>query len=434
MDFATLLLFCAALTGCVALGWSVLYPLLFGFLLFCLYGRWKRVSWRALLRAAWGGIRTIQSLIVVFLLIGMLTALWRAAGTVPVIVCYAARLIRPAVFLLMAFLLNCGVSLLMGTSFGTAATMGVICATMGAAMGVSPVWTGGAVLAGAFFGDRCAPVSTSALLVCELTGTDLFSNIRAMLRASLVPTLLACAVYLAAGIALPAAGDGVDIRAIFAQEFDLHWLALLPAAAILVLSVFRVNVKAAMSVSIGAAFILCLTLQHDSLAGTLRLMLLGYRAAAPDVAAMLDGGGIVSMVNVTAIVALSSSYAGLFEATGLLDNLQRGVSKLARRATPHGAIACTALLTSIVGCNQTFAIILTHQLCRGVEPEPESMALALEDTAVVIAPLVPWSIAAAVPLSTIGAPSSGILTACFLYLLPLWHFLTHRKTHSAARL
>ena len=203
-------MFCGGLLLCLLLDWSILYALLAGLLLFLLYGRRKGFGWKALLGMALAGVKTVKNILITFLLIGVLTALWRAAGTIPVIVCYAARLIRPGVFLVMTFLLNAGVSVLTGTSFGTAATIGVICAAMGATMGVDARLTGGAVLAGAFFGDRCSPVSTSALLVSELTKTDIYGNIRRMLRTALVPFLLSVAFYFALGLftAGPPTGRG----------------------------------------------------------------------------------------------------------------------------------------------------------------------------------------------------------------------------------
>ena len=136
-----------------------------------------------------------------------MTALWRASGTIPFIVSKASTLIRPSVFLLMTFLLNSGLSVLTGTSFGTSATMGVICASMGSTMGVSPILTGGAVLSGAFFGDRCSPVSTSALLVAGITGTDIYKNIRGMIRTSLIPFIAACVIYFAIGVSVSAEGS-----------------------------------------------------------------------------------------------------------------------------------------------------------------------------------------------------------------------------------
>ena len=203
MEWLVLGLFCGGLILCLLLDWSILYALLVGLLFFLLYGRRKGYSWGELVKMAFDGVKTVRNILITFLLIGVLTALWRAAGTIPVIVCYAAQLIRPGVFLVMTFLLNAGVSVLTGTSFGTAATMGVICATMGSVMGVPVILTGGAVLSGAFFGDRCSPVSTSALLVAELTKTSIFDNIKRMLKTALVPFLVTCAAYTLLGLLTP---------------------------------------------------------------------------------------------------------------------------------------------------------------------------------------------------------------------------------------
>jgi NhaC family Na+:H+ antiporter len=111
----------------------------------------------------WSGISTVKNILIVFLLIGMISAVWRASGTIPMIIYTAGGFIRPAAFLVITFLLNCLLSILTGTSFGTSATMGVICMSIGTAMGMNPVYMGGAILGGAFFGDRCSPMSTSAL-------------------------------------------------------------------------------------------------------------------------------------------------------------------------------------------------------------------------------------------------------------------------------
>ena len=172
MEWIALGLFCAALLICIVLDLSVLYALAFGLLVFLLYGRAKGFSWRELAGMALEGIKTVRNILIIFFLIGIMTALWRAAGTIPLIISMSFDLIRPSIFLLVTFLLNCGLSVLTGTSFGTAATMGVICASVGAVMKISPVLTGGAILSGVFFGDRCSPVSTSALLVASLTKTE----------------------------------------------------------------------------------------------------------------------------------------------------------------------------------------------------------------------------------------------------------------------
>lgn len=424
MELFVLLLFCAGLLLCVVTGWSILYALAAGLVLFLLYGRKKGFGWRELLKVALSGVKTVKNILIAFVLIGMLTALWRAAGTIPVIVSYAVRLIHPGIFVLMTFVLNGLISVLTGTAFGTAATMGVICATMGSSMGANPVLVGGAVLAGAYFGDRCSPVSTSALLVSELTGTSIFGNIRNMVRTAVVPFAASCVVYLAAGLLSGHDGQVPELGSMFAREFVLSWVALLPAVAILLLSLFRVKVKVAMAVSILVALPIALLVQHVAVDQLPRLLVMGFQASDPEVATMVNGGGIISMVRVGAIVCLSSSYSGLFQKTGLLDGMKKAVARLAGRVGNYTATLCTAALANMISCNQTLGIMLTHQLCRDAEDDPERLALHLEDSAVVLAPLVPWSIAGAVSLAAAGAPLTGIVAACYLYLLPLWRLIT----------
>lgn len=425
MELLVLSLFCAGLLACIIFDISILYALGAGLVLFLLYGKRKGFSWKELAGVALSGIVKVRNILIAFMLIGMLTALWRDAGTISVIVCYAARLIRPSVFLLMTFLLNSMVSVLTGTAFGTAATMGVICATMAAAMGVDPAMVGGAVLGGAYFGDRCSPVSTSALLVAELTETSIFDNIKNMVRSAVVPFLLSCGVYGVVGLIFSGAGEVPDLQAVFERELVLSWVALLPAVVILTLSLMKVNVKKAMAASILTALPICVLVQGTTVSELPRLLFLGYQATDPQAAAMLNGGGIASMIRVAMIITISSSYSGIFQKTGLLDGAKRVVHNLALKTTGYTGALITGVVASVIACNQTLAIMLTHQLCREVQPEKSKLALTLEDTAVVVAPLVPWSIAGAVPLTTVGAPTTALLWTCFLYLLPLWQLAVH---------
>lgn len=427
MAWLTLGLFAAGLLLCLFCKLSVLYALSFGLLLFSIYARRSGFSWTEILRMALRGVWKIRGILITFVLIGTMTALWRAAGTLPVVVCYAAGFIRPSVFLLMTFLLNCAVSVLTGSAFATSATMGVICAAMGRTAGISMQLTGAAVLSGAYFGDRCSPVATSALLVAELTHTNIFDNIKNMLRTALVPFLLACAVYAGLGLHAVPSGELLNLRALFARELRLHWLAILPVVVIVLLSLRRVDAKTAMAASILAAVPLAVFLQKFAPADLLRISLFGYRASDPEAAAMLNGGGIAAFVKITGIVSLSASYAELFQKTDLLVGVKALVEHFARRTSPYAAVLGTSVLSAMLACNQTLTVMLTKQLCEEVEPENSRLALGLEDSAVIIAALIPWSVAAAGPLASIGAPGSAVLLACYLYLLPLWRLMTAKQ-------
>lgn len=427
MAWLTLGLFAGGLLLCLFCKLSVLYALSFGLLLFSVYARRSGFSWTEILRMALRGVWKIRGILITFVLIGTMTALWRAAGTLPVVVCYAAGFIRPSVFLLMTFLLNCAVSVLTGSAFATSATMGVICAAMGRTAGISMQLTGAAVLSGAYFGDRCSPVATSALLVAELTHTNIFDNIKNMLRTALVPFLLACAVYAGLGLHAVPSGELLNLRALFARALRLHWLAILPVVVIMLLSLRRVDAKTAMAASILTAIPLAVFLQKFAPADLLRISLFGYRASDPETAAMLNGGGIAAFVKITGIVSLSASYAELFQKTDLLVGVKALVERFARRTSPYAAVLGTSVLSAMLACNQTLTVMLTKQLCEEVEPESARLALGLEDSAVIVAALIPWSVAAAGPLASIGAPGSAVLLACYLYLLPLWRLMTAKQ-------
>ena len=169
IELLVLGIFSLLLITCIFLNVSIVVALLLGFLLFTGYGLFKKHPLSLLLKMAWDGVKSAGNILLTFIVIGMLTAIWRLSGTIPAIIYYSIALIRPSIFLPLVFVLNAIVSILIGTSFGTAATMGVICMAMGKAMGMSPVLVGGAILSGAFYGDRCSPVSTSAMLVSELS-------------------------------------------------------------------------------------------------------------------------------------------------------------------------------------------------------------------------------------------------------------------------
>ena len=137
----------------------------------------------------------------------------------------------------------------------------------------------------------------------------------------------------------------------------------------------------------------------------------------------MSGGGIVSMLNVGAIVCLSSSFSGLFMGTGLLDGIRGHVAGLAERVTPFGAMLAVVVPVSMIACNQTLGTMLANDLCAGLEPTDGSLALDLEDSAVVVAPLIPWSTACAAVVTMCGAPALCWATAVYLWLIPAWHLV-----------
>ena len=417
-------IFSAALIVCILSNMPILFALIFGLGIFSFYAHELGHSPRKIFGMWKDGVHPVKPVLMTLVLIGIITAYWRAAGVIPAIIFYTADFFSPSIILLSTFWLCAMISVLTGTAFGTGATMGVICAAIAESLGV-PTWlTGGAVLSGCYFGDRCSPMSTSALLVATLTRTDIFKNLLGMIRTALIPLILASVLYLAAGIFF--AGEGavtVNAKEIFAQTFTIRPLVLIPAILIVVLSLLRLKVQLMMGASILACVAVAVFIQDTPPIDLLSFAVTGYAPNNSELAKLLSGGGILSMLNVIAIVCLSSCYAGIFQATGFLNRLQDLMIRLGKKFSPFASVFVAAIITGMISCNQTLTIMLTYQLCKKVEPRADILALHIENSAVVISPLIPWSIAGVVVLTPITAPQISLLAAWYLYLIPIWSLI-----------
>ncbi|WP_303237259.1 Na+/H+ antiporter NhaC family protein [uncultured Bilophila sp.] len=415
MKTVVLSVFLIGLTVCVSTGATVLWALLLGLFCFVGYAFLQGHPARDVASMLLAGIRQVGNILLIFVLIGMLTAVWRASGTIPFIISNTLPLVNPTYFPLWVFLLCTLLSLLLGTSIGTVSTIGVIFMLLARTAGLNEAVTAGAVMSGIYVGDRCSPMSSSAALVCALTGTNIYDNIRAMWRTSAVPFALACAGYLAFSSGAARLGPKASGR--LETFFTLNPWTLLPAACIVILSLCRIEVKRTMLWSILTGCGVCLFVQHMSASDLFRCLVFGY-APAPGME-ILAGGGILSMASVTGIVLLSSSYSGIFDATGLLNGFERAIASLARRIGAFRATALVSVPVSAISCNQTLAAILTCRLCRTGYPDRRALALPLENSVILIAALVPWSIACSVPCATLGVGMECLPYALYLYLVPL---------------
>ena len=432
MELITLGAFVVMLMGCIVAGIPTIFALLAGLVLFCVYALVKGNTLGAVALMCWHGIKPICGILGMLLFIGMLTGVWRAAGVIPAIVYYAVPFITPSLFVVMTFLLNALVSVLTGTSFGTAATMGAICISLAGTMNVPLPVAGGAALSGAFFGDRWSPISTSALLVADITGTDFYANLKRMLRSAAVPFVLTCAVFLALGMLMPAGSGSAGIVAVMGEVFDLNPIVLVPPVAVFALALMRIDILSVIAVGIVAAVPCCILLQGMNAVEVVSTLIGGYAAPLPELAA-LSGGGVVSMVSSVEIVCITSAYAGVFAETDLLKGIEGVVRALAARLSSFATTLVISVVASMISFNQTLAIMMTHQLSSKLNQSAADHALDIEDSVVLVAGLVPWSIAGGVPLASMGAPLSSMALAVFLYAVPLWRLVRARRSRVAVQ-
>ena len=415
-----ILLFSLSLIVCLLLKYSVVYALIVGYIIFITYGFMKGHNLIVLIKKSFEGVLTVKNILLVFVLIGMITALWRASGTIAFIVYIGSKLISPSILILLTFLLCSILSVLIGTSLGTAATMGVICASIGKTMGINLYYVGGAVLSGIYFGDRCSPMSTSALVIAELTKTNLYTNIKLMIKTSIIPFVMTCLFYLFLGLKSTVSSVNIDVTEIFKQNYNLNIIVIIPAILIIILSILKINVKKTMLVSIIISFIIAMFIQRDSIVVLINYCIFGYHHPNEKLNLMMKGGGILSMVNVSLIVGISSSYSGIFKETKMLVSLKGYLKDFSKKTSNYFVIFISAIISGAIACNQSLGTILTNELC-GELVEKQKMAIILENTVILLVGLIPWNIAMGVPLKTIGVGFMSGFFAFYLYFLPLWN-------------
>lgn len=422
LETLTLCLFIALLLTSALSGFPIVLALVISLGLFVGYCLVRKIPLQEIFHMLKEGFSGGKSVFLTMLFIGMVTGIWRSCGTIPYIIYHCAHIISPRFFLVGIFLFNGFISTLIGSSFGTASTSGVISMSLALTLGINPLYAGGAILSGAFLGDRCSPMSTSALLVATLSGSPLWVNLKNMFRTAIVPFFISLAIfqYLNSSASLQLQTEKLEEMT---TAFVFHPLLLLPVVFMLVLSVARVPIRRAMSVSIITALPLCFFLQHRSLPQVMHHLFLGYVAPGETLGALLNGGGMISMSKACIIVAVSSSFFGIFQHTQLLDGVKKFSSYLYGRFPHLLVMQVMSLFLASFSSNQTLCIMLTAEMSKEEIENPQELALHLENSAIYTPCFIPWNIAGRTPLETVGAPLSSLFFAVYLYVLMLYNLL-----------
>ncbi len=422
----------------VTKGVFVAYPLLIAMMIMITLLVRRGFALKSLIQMAWMGSQQSVPVFSVLLLIGAVIAAWMAAGTVPAIVYYGIQLISPSYFILSAFILTSLMSLLIGTSFGAAGTIGLALMIMAKGSNVDPHMIAGAIVAGAYVGDRCSPMSSGANLIAGITQTNLYTNIQNMWRTSWLPLFVSVLLFGLMSWLHPVQMTDQAFSQNISQTFQISWINLLPALTIVGLSWAQVEVKLSMLMSIAVASAIALIYQHYSLLELLKFMVLGFKLeASHPLNAILTGGGIVSMLRVTLVVVISTAFVGIFSGTRVLESIETLLKRAKSRSDYFLSTCIVGTGAAAFGCTQTIAILLTQQLVEKKYQEKEQgnyqLAIDLENTVVVIAPLIPWNIAGLVPATILMTDPGFIPFAFYLYLLPLINLLQIGLNNSPPR-
>lgn len=430
-------IFAAAIAGCISAGIPLCTALLFGLAAFFCVGLHRGFSAGALCKMVYRSRKTSFIVCQVLFFIGCLTALWRASGTIAFFVYYGIHLITPHWFLLIAFLLSAGLSYALGSSFGTVGTVGIMLITL-ARSGNIDLWiAAGAVLSGAYVGERCSPTSSAALLISAVTGVEHEKFLKRAFKEGLVPLLLTIGIFAVLSWQHPI--HNIDNNVLYALEdgFYMGWPVVLPAVLLLLLPWFHVRIVHVILASGGVAFLLAVGLQQQTVLATLQDCVLGYEAASPALKNIFSGGGIVSMLNVMGIILLSNGCVGIFQGAGILTPIQRYLTPMMERLGFFPTMVALSFFLSGVFCNQSIGITLSAQLTANIYTAHnltrEDLAADLSNSIVTIAGLVPWSVACAVPLSILHVGPGALLYSVWLYLVPLYQLLVHIRFKNTDR-
>jgi Na+/H+ antiporter len=412
---------------CVLKNIFIGYGLIVCWVLFALISLLKGYGFDEILRMSYDGGKKSFVVMKILVLIGAIISTWMASGTISTIVYYGLKYINPSLFLLSAFLICCAVSFLIGTSSGTVSTVGIPLMILARSGQVNISMAAGAIIAGAFFGDRCSPMSSSAALVSGITKTNIYTNVKNMLYSAMIPFLTAIAFYWALSITQPMRGLNNNLTGEILQAFNIGPVMLIPAVIMLVLSLLKVKVDLSMPISIAAASIIAIVFQKYGLKDILSYIALGFKMKDPGpLQSIIKGGGVAAMLKTCIILFVSCSLAGIFDGTGMFDGLKNMLSnKKFSKQELYGTTALVAAGAAAFGCTQATAVVMTDGIMRDCYGEDKyKLALDIENSAIVVSAIIPWNVAALLCTTSLNVGIAGYIPyAFFIYVLPFVFYI-----------
>ncbi|MCP3740726.1 Na+/H+ antiporter NhaC [Rossellomorea sp. BNER] len=389
-------------------------------------GKSLGVSWEEMQEGIVEKTTKSMPAILILITVGILIGTWMISGTIPMMIYYGIELINPSYLIITAFIVSAIVSTFTGTSWGSAGTIGV--AVMGIAMvqGVSLPITAGAVVAGAYFGDKLSPLSDTTNLASAVAGSNIYDHIKHMLFTTMPAALIGLIVYMFVGKSAYTNND-VDEEKIeimtstLTSMFDWNVMLIIPILIVLVGSIKKYPTIPIMLISSITAIILGLVFQSMSLENAFLATVQGFNvsmvtasgfdsAATPEaVQNLLNRGGMNSMMGTTLIAFCSFAFAGVISKIGCLEVV---LEKINEKAKSTGSIVLATVLSCLTMAITTgssyLSILIPGELFKNVYDQrrlhPKNLSRTLEDSGTVVVSLVPWSMAGVYMSSTLGVP------------------------------
>jgi NhaC family Na+:H+ antiporter len=403
-------------------------PLLLATAVAAALARRRGLLWAEIQRGMVEAIAVSLPAVLILLVVGMLIGTWIAGGIVPVLIYHGLNLLSPSVFLVATCLICCLVSLATGSSWTTAGTVGVALIGVGQGLGVPLPMVAGAIISGAYFGDKISPLSDTTNLAPAVAGAELFEHVRYMMYTTLPSLAAALVIFAALGWSHDGGGASFEsvtrLREALAAKFTLHPVLLLPPLLVIVMVVLRLPALPALLAGVLAGGVLAGTVQGAALKDILAAAHKGYVSQTGDKALdeLLTRGGMESMLSTVALILCALSFGGVMERAGFLEAIARHILRLARGTGQLvAATIATCVGMNIVAADQYLTIIVSGRMFRGAYAgrglQPKLLSRSLEDAGTLTSPLVPWNSCGAFMATTLGVGTLAYLPYAFLNLL-----------------
>ena len=397
-----------------------------------------RVAWKTFEQQIAKTLGGVAVTLLILLTVGMLAGSWMVSGVVPTLIYYGVQILSPQFFLIGACAICALVSLLSGSSWTTIATIGVALLGIGDALGISEAWTAGAIISGAYFGDKMSPLSDTTILASSTTGVDIFDHIRYMMLTTMPAFIITLIIFFVAGLTMSGNAD-VQVEQYtegLASTFNISLWTLLVPVLTAVLIARRLPSLIVLFLSALMAGVVALILQPHILAqigegGPMPvvrgLAITYYGATAVDTGSaslneLVATGGMAGMLNTIWLIICAMCFGAVMVASGMIESITRVViSWIKNRLGLVSSTVSSGLFLNIATGDQFISIVLTADMFRHVYErlgyEPRLLSRTCEDSATVTSVLVPWNTCGMTQSTVLGVPTLTYLPYCFFNLL-----------------
>ncbi len=385
-------------------------------------------TWKEILDGMAHGINLAMGAILILMVIGTMIGTWILGGVVPSMIYYGLQVLSPGIFLAATMIICAIVSLGTGSSWSTAGTVGVALIGVGMALGIPNTMTAGAIISGAYFGDKMSPLSDTTNLAPAMAGTDVFSHVRHMVYTAAPAFVIALVIFAIIGVRF--AGGEFDAQQIDAMlsgmrdAFTIHPLLLLPPALVIVMVIKKIPPLPALLGGTLIGGICAMLAQSSSLAEVINAANNGFESTSGVVAVdeLLSGGGLQSMMNTVALIICALSFGGIMERTRMLEVIARS---LLRMVNSTGSLVTTTVFSCIgmnaVASDQYMAIVIPGRMFKNAYDKrrlaPMNLSRALEASGTMTSPLIPWNTCGAFMGTTLGVNALAYAPFAFVNLL-----------------